>query len=384
MNKKILFIVILLLSFISNIILCYAATDNVYFIDSIPMTILLSDTYHVIHRNMDKNDSNLNFFGFTYDKAMEFLEKSNSYFDVIVANNNILMEITLNINQNTSGFDFNDVNDLWLNILLDQLKAKYIEYGLTVSEEEIINTKNARYLKTFLYADNRKTYQFLTCYKEHMITIQAELYSDNNHEAYELIYNILDNNVFYGEEAKQHYDTETRVLYIEPTTGTSFLLPSGWVMNKQISSDNERTAFKQKNNSNKNIYFYAIDLLKNLSSDNLIKLLDSGITRKDYNLSYVNQGNINIKEYISSQYKTDINNIKLISYNGIDYYTLKTIDEYEILNYKRKTISCIFATVENGYLFVYLYSAPCDNNITDISDIDIPEMEDFMSGITYN
>lgn len=390
MKSKIILCLMMVFALLGCSINCIGATDKVYYFDFLPMTVILSDNYIVLSRDIEKDNQYIKILGYDYDTFMSVWQTSDIYLNAIILDHK--MEITFKFTPYETAPNFADIDDAAIDYFYLQIKSVYEKTGMKISEYEIIKTTDSKYVKCFAQLDTVNTYAFITSYNGYIITIAASMLDSNNlKENYNIIYNIIMNNIFYGDAAESNGDYySSRIEYTEPDTKTSFILPFGWDVVPDKKKDNLKAVFKPTNSTGSKTYlqdtyihYNAIDLIDRLTMDDLKQFIKDGKTRKDYNLKYA-EDNFSVRDFYASEFGISPDKILIKEYNGIDYYSFNSIDSIDVLDYTENSITYLLMTIENGYLHLYLYSTPCDKNITDISKVDISDLETFMSSITYS
>lgn len=375
---------IMLLLMISAILFnsrCLASQNNVYYIDVLPITITLPDSYTVLTRNISEDDKAIKMMGWSFDYAKDYMLNSDRYLDAVSFSD--MTEITIILQPNSyDGLDISKFSDDILYVLLEGLKQDK-SVG-SISDLEVFTANNMKFIKYFMSRDNGLSYyQYSTTFNNYDVTFTFSLFStDYKDKLNGIADNIMLNNISFGNTRNSDLNSIT---FTEKNTGTKFELPSGWDVIQEKNSGNLLAVFKPVDNTNKNIYIHynVYDILSELKKDDLILLINNGKSRKDFDFDYASKGIFN-KQFIADSLGVNTNIIISRVIGGVEYYTLYSFDELKSFNKKQKSITYMFITVFNGYLHVFTYGAPCDENIEDISQIDLSDFYKFLSGISFN
>lgn len=376
MNKKSILVFILIASIIlsTNNFVCYASDNEVYYIDFLPMILILPEDYKVMTRDNIEDEEVLKFFKVNKKEAIDYFEQSHRYIEAVSLKD--LIDITVEINQIElpTNMDLANASDEFMNDLFYPAILGAKEMGAKTSEYEIIKSNNNQFLKMFMELSDRSYYQYTTIYNGYSISIKADYFVPNDKDRISgIINNIVKENVYFGEKATQHLEPNEIVTYTDQTTGAIIRLPKGWTISKEVTDDRIKAVFKPRNNSFKNTSFsYSFkDILTSLSNEALIKIINDGLTRKDLDLAY-----IDVDSFLSTM-NLDAKDLNSITCNGVQYFYI--VAPEEVTN--NKTINYMLYTVANGYLHYFMYETAFEE--TTDSEALLLDIEELLEGITF-
>ncbi len=114
---------------------CAAVSMTEYPISDLGMYISIPDTWWVIYRDMDENDSVLNLFSIGYAELMDILKGSDSY--MIASGNSNYLEITTVEIDPWMGKMYNGLGDQVARTMLEQMRTRLDKSGVEVSRSDI-------------------------------------------------------------------------------------------------------------------------------------------------------------------------------------------------------------------------------------------------------
>lgn len=358
---------------------CHAQQNVTYNIDIIPMSIVLPDSYIGLTRNISEDDKALELLGWSYEYAQDYMLNSDRYLNAVSFTD--MTEMTVIVQSGEyDGFNISTLSDEVINAMLEAIgKDKSIG---TASDYEVFKSNGIKFMKYFMEANNGMLYyQYSTTYNGYIISFTFSAFSINDKSRINNIANnIILNNVFFGDID----NLDSRITFKEEITGTEFKLPSGWDVIQDKSNGNLLAVFKPKvNRNNTYIHYDVYDILSDYSREDLIELINDGKSRKDYDFNYATKEKFN-KQVLASVFGVEENLIKAQTVGNVNYYSIYSFDEHKAFNLKINSFTYMFFTISNGYLHLFTYGLSCDNDIADISQLDLSDFYSFLSGITFN
>ena len=366
MSKKNILGIILIIAIISTSLQCYASTDSLYYIEFLPMAIILPEDYIVLTRDTKKDDLAFKTLGLDYDTTKEFFGNQNIYLVAYPQTVNTLISIVI-FEANSFVPDLSKLSDKTIHSMYETAVSEDIEHGASVSDFEIIRNTDGTYIKYYYQKQDMSYFQFTTLYDKHSVQITAQVYNqDNKEQINQIITNIVNNNIFYGDKAYAQNNT-----YTEPITGTIFHLRKDIEVIDENKDGRSMIAFKSSKD-NSTIHFMYEDIINKLSRDALYNIVDNNKTRKDLGVEYLDLNNM------ASGMNVSVDDIKSFVCNDINYFYY--IVPSNISNDSQ--LSMVF-TVVNGYIYNYIFEKPY-SLLSLFKKNDITEFETFFKDVSYN
>ena len=322
MCKKHILSILLIIAIISTSLQCYASTDNLYYIGFLPMSIILPEDYIVLTRDTKKDDIAFKTLGYDYDTIREIFENQNIYLVAYPQTVNTFISIVI-FETNSIVPDLSKLSDKTIHSMYEAAVSEDIEHGASVSDFEIIRNAEGTYIKYYYQIQDMSYFQFTTLYDKHSVQIAAQVYNKDDEKIInQIITNIVNNNIFFGDKAYAQNNT-----YTEPITGTVFHLGKDIEVLNENKNGRSMIAFKSSKD-NSTIHFMYEDIINKLSRDALYNIVDNNKTRKDLGVEYLDLNNI------ASEMNVSVDDIKslyvmiLITFIILFLAMLQMIDNY--------------------------------------------------------
>lgn len=337
-----LFLIIVLLFSTSAL-----ASSSTYTISELGLDITIPSDYKVITKDTPANASVFSDLGRTKSDVIEQFEASNIYLNAIsnVSNEEIVITMT-----NNGLSDFNLVSDFTLDTLASALVKQYTDYGIVVSEYEVYQHSQAKFIKVYFSDTANSVYglQYYTTYDNKAMNFTLRSYKGSITSTQETaIKSVVDSIKFEAEPLKAEPGEDTNAfIYTDVDTGLTFTVPANW---KQEEMSKERNFIDAKFVSTKedgNVIIYgSSDMWEGIPASERV-----GYSRSDLNNSAFT------KSDIAEMYNTTADKISLVEYNGIEYYIGEMTGSSEVYGLDLTMTMTRAVHIDNGWIYMFQFA----------------------------
>lgn len=220
------------------------ASSSTYTIVELGLDVTIPSGYKVITKDTPANASVFSDLGRTKSDVIEQFEASNIYLNAISNASNEEIVITMT---NNGLSDFNLVSDFTLDTLASALVKQYTDYGITVSEYEVYQYSQAKFIKVYFSDTANSVYglQYYTTYDNKAMNFTLRSYKGSITSTQEnTIKSVVDSIKFEAEPLKAEPGEDTNAfIYTDVDTGLTFTVPANW---KQEEMSKERNFIDAK------------------------------------------------------------------------------------------------------------------------------------------
>lgn len=323
------------------------ANSSSHFISELGLDITIPSGYKVITKDTPESDSVFSDFGTTKSDIIKQFEASNIYLNAISNTTNEEIVITMSSN---GLIDFNLVSDFTLDAVSSVLVTQYADYGITVSEYEVYQHSQAKFIKIYFFDTANSVYglQYYTTYDNKAMNFTLRSYNGSITTAQEsTIQSIVDSIKFKDEPIKNETGEDTNAfVYTDVDTGLAFTVPANW---KQEEMSKKRDFIDAKFVSTKeigNIIIYG-------SSDIWEEM--PAYDRVGYSRANLNNSTFT-KSDIAEMYNTTSDKISLVEYNGIEYYFGEITSSSEVYGLDLTMTMTQAVRIDNGWMYMFQFA----------------------------
>ncbi len=323
------------------------ASSSTHTISELGLDITIPSDYKVITKDTPANASVFSDLGRTKSDVIEQFEASNIYLNAIsnVSNEEIVITMT-----NNGLSDFNLVSDFTLDTLASALVKQYTDYGITVSEYEVYQHSQAKFIKVYFSDTANSVYglQYYTTYDDKAMNFTLRSYKGSITSTQEnTIKSVVDSIKFEAEPLKAEPGEDTNAfIYTDVDTGLTFTVPANW---KQEEMSKERNFIDAKFVSTKedgNVIIYgSSDMWEGIPASERV-----GYSRADLNNSAFT------KSDIAEMYNTTADKISLVEYNGIEYYFGEMTGSSEVYGLDLTMTMTQVVHIDNGWMYMFQFA----------------------------
>lgn len=327
-----------------------ATNTKTYELEELDIKIDIPENLIVFTRSIEINDPGLKVVGLTKADMETLMQDGNIYLNAIAENLDYEIIVTM-IESSIDNFSL--LSDTELMALMTIGDDEYEERNITRIKTEVYQHSQAKFIKLYIsqpgYDSIVYGLQYYTTYNGKAINITLQSYSgviDSVKEA--LLKSIVDSTVF-GSDPPQRQKVEysPSFLYTDDNTGVSFTVPENW---SQVEFSKERKYLTAKFASNLEegliIVYSGNDFWSELSANE-----KQGLSRKDIDNNAIS------KSDIAYMYGANENDIKMVKYNGIEYYKAVVTEAQDIFGFNLTVTMTYLCHIRNGYIFEFQFNA---------------------------
>ncbi len=351
--KKILTSLFVLAFSLSVFTLPAFATSSTYELDELGLEVTIPSKYDVITQDTSPYSSIFSDRGLSGTDLIKQFKSTGVYLNAIPndgTNEEIVVTMTDGVFNNLSEF-----SNGTLKTLASSLVKGYEDYGLTITNYDIYEHSQAKFIKLHITDTSNSFYglQYYTNYDAKTINFTIRSYSGALSQTQEaVIKGVIDSIVFDTAPIPAPTVPETDAFeYIDVDTNTKFTVPANW-HEKDLSKDREYidVKFASGKEEGLSIMYGSTDLWSQMSESEKF-----GASRSDFDSSLFTVDDM--KEYFG----VDANNISKVTYNGIDYFIAEQKSKQEMYGMEFIVDMTRVVRFHNGWLYEFQFGGTKDS-----------------------
>lgn len=152
--------------------------------------------------------------------------------------------------------------------------------------------------------------------------------------------------------------TIVRNSYLDPVSGTSFLLPVGWIQ-EDMSKEREYidAKFVPEKNDGTCIIYTCEDFWMAIEETERLELERMGYSRKDVDNTLFSAADL------ADMYSIDSSDVYVLNYSNQDFLTAEITQKQELFGFTFPIKSTILVCIRNGYIYSFQFSGASDSSI---------------------
>ncbi len=356
-------IVVLLFSFAPTAL----AVSGTFDLDELGLQITIPSGYSVITKDTPAGDPIFSVLGTTKSALMSDFKSKNIYLNAI---SDTYSEEIVVTNTKISMSNFSLLSDTALNTLATTLLDEFDDYGIYVSDHEIYQHSQAKFIKVY-FTDAAKSVHgllYYTVYEGNAMNFTMRSYEGSLSYRQETTIKTIVDSIKYDNDpplSEEGEDTDSFV-YTDTDSGAKFTVPANW-KKKEFFEDREYIDVKFVSTKDDGcvIIYASEDIWEEMSPADRI-----GYTRSDVN------NDIFTRADVAEMFSTTADKVSTVTYNGVEYFQGEidhTSDDYGGLTVRMTALVCI----DNGWLHMFQFGGTSTHKL-------YSEFESLMDSIVYS
>ena len=310
MKRLITCLLVIIFSLSAFVTPAFAASTK-YKLDELGLEVSIPSKYDVITQDTSPYSSIFSDRGLSGTDLIKQFKENGVYLNAVPndgTNEEIVVTMTTGIWDNLSSFSNSS-----LKTIASSLVKEYEDYGLTITNYDVYEHSQAKFIRIF-FNDTEKTVhgvQYYTNYGAKTINVTIRSYSGAISQTQEnTIKGVVDSIVFDTAPVAAPSVPETgSFVYTDIETNTTFTVPANWY-EKELFKDREYidVKFVSGKEEGLSIMYGSTDLWGEMTASE-----KAGFSRSDFDTSQFTEEDM--KEYF-----VGADNVKKVTYNGIDYF----------------------------------------------------------------
>lgn len=331
---------------------------HIFYLEEPGLEITIPGGFAAFTRDMDPAHPNFAQMGYTWEYAMESMEKGDVYLDALTPNGNLELLV---ISAEFPAEDLRFLSEIQLQEVLQTRKKQLEEAGAQRISAKVFEHHQAKFLQIDYSGDLGWTTgyarEYYTLYADKIINIALASYHGKLTAEQETVLAGIINNIHFGTEPEENEPAAPAPKYTDDLTGLVISPPNLWMENP-ISAPNAGLSmqFTFSANTDKKIRIYSRDLFHDKVLEKLIPDFEpETCTRSDAGHELLTA------EIVAEFLGCDVAEVFPTRYGGREYFRADIITTIKVGGKQQPVPACALVRIENGYLYMFQYIGATDD-----------------------